>query len=283
MNSDSRQHFHWTCHPLRVPSLCGASVPTPPGGTTTTQALLTKTDLSTGRQQPQLGCLVLYFMSVFNISAPECPPCSLVCSALPLVASAATQRGQRLCHRRSHVTRMVCLKADFSQEKQWSGDTRTEIGRNRVGQVPWVQPLVYRSEYDPGPRASVCDPASCGACFSNFEAHYVQAHQLRPEGTQPGIKWNWLYSATATSQGGCIDWWGHPQRRRLLRTGVGAQCFSGATGEGAAMDVTLQRSPDCNLWPGSQAGWWEMASLRSKAWGRFWGFFRLHYYIFIEV
>ena len=121
----------------------------------------------------------------------------------------------------------------------------------------------------PGLCAGVCDPASCGACFSNFEAHCVQARQLRPEGAQPGIKWNWPYSATAASQGGCIDGWQHPQRRRVLRIGVGAQWFSGAIGEGAAMGVTLQRSSDCNLCPGSRAGWWERASLRSKAWGRF--------------
>lgn len=118
MNSNSRQHFHRTCHPLRVPSLCGASAPTPSGGTATTQASFTETDPSTGRQWPQFRCQAPYFVSVFNISALECSPCSLMGSALPLAASAATQPGQRLYHRRLHIARTVCLKADFFQEKQ---------------------------------------------------------------------------------------------------------------------------------------------------------------------
>ena len=112
MGSDSRQCFHCTCHPSRIPSLCGASVPTPPGGTTTTQALFTATGLSRERQQCQLGFQTLYFMSVFNISAPEYFPRSLVSSALPFEASAAMQCGQMLCCRRLHIVCIVCLNGE---------------------------------------------------------------------------------------------------------------------------------------------------------------------------
>lgn len=125
-----------------------------------------ETGLSRERQQQQLGFQTLYYASVFNISAPEYFPCSLVRSALPFEASAAMQRGQMLCCRRLHIVCTVCLNGESrflprNEMTWWHQDwNRLETW---VGQVLCGQPLICPLEYYPGPCAGVCDPASFGA------------------------------------------------------------------------------------------------------------------------